>query len=25
VIYIAPKSQQRIMAHWGWALGGKVG
>jgi len=21
VIYIAPKSQKRIGAHWGWALG----
>jgi len=25
VIYIAPKSQKRIRAHWGRALGGRVG
>jgi len=25
VIYIPPKSQKRIRAHWGWALGGRIG
>jgi len=25
VTYTAPKSQKTIRAHWGWALGGRVG